>query len=109
MLAFGNIMRYAERLEIARHGFESVTLDLAADYYLYKETLARHGAPISRRLVIEELAEIQNSGYDSAVVEQVIETRKPKCAEGKRNTPYCRLARALASLETELDVRGAVA
>ena len=71
------------------------------DYHLYKETLARHGAPISRRLVIEELAEIQNSGYDSAVVEQVIETRKPKCAEGKRNTPYCRLARALASLESE--------
>ena len=107
MLAFGNIMRYAERLAIARHGFESVTLDLAEDYYLYKETLARHGAPISRRLVIEELAEIQNSGYDSAVVEQVIETRKPKCAEGKRNTPYCRLARALASLESEIDARGA--
>ena len=63
MLAFGNIMRYAERLEIARHGFESVTLDLAEDYYLYKETLARHGVQISRRLVIEELAEIQNSGY----------------------------------------------
>ena len=105
MLAFGNIMRYAERLEIARHGFESVTLDLAADYQLYKETLARHGAPISRRLVIEELAEIQNSGYDAAVVEQVIETRKTPCAEGRRNTPFCRLSRALASLEWELDAR----
>jgi predicted acylesterase/phospholipase RssA len=109
MLAFGNIMRYAERLEIARHGFESVTLDLAGDYRDYKETLARHGALISRRLVIEELAEIQNSGYDSAVVEQVIETRKPKCAEGRRNTPYCRLTRALASLESELDMRASAA
>jgi NTE family protein len=107
MLAFGNIMRYAERLEIARHGFESVTLDLAGDYHQYKETLARHGALISRRLVIEELAEIQNSGYAPAVVEQVIETRKPKCAEGRRNTPYCRLTRALASLEKEIDARGA--
>jgi predicted acylesterase/phospholipase RssA len=107
MLAFGNIMRYAERLEIARHGFESVTLDLAGDYHQYKETLARHGALISRRLVIEELAEIQNSGYAPAVVEQVIETRKPKCAEGRRNTPYCRLTRALASLESEIDARGA--
>ena len=29
MLAFGNIMRYSERLAIARHGFEAVTLDLA--------------------------------------------------------------------------------
>jgi predicted acylesterase/phospholipase RssA len=107
MLAFGNIMRYAERLEIARHGFESVTLDLAGDYHQYKETLARHGALISRRLVIEELAEIQNSGYAPAVVEQVIETRRPKCAEGRRNTPYCRLTRALASLESEIDARGA--
>ena len=105
ILAFGNIMRYSERLAIARHGFESVTLDLAADYHLYKETLARHGAQISRRLVIEELAEIQNSGYDSAVVEQIIETRKPPCASGRRNTPVCRLSRALASLESELDAR----
>jgi hypothetical protein len=101
MLAFGNIMRYAERLEIARHGFESVTLDLAGDYRDYKETLARHGALISRRLVIEELAEIQNSGYDSAVVEQVIEKRKPKCDEGRRNTPYCRLTRAVAGTVAE--------
>jgi predicted acylesterase/phospholipase RssA len=109
MLAFGNIMRYAERLEIARHGFESVTLDLAEDYYFYKDTLARHGAQISRQLVIEELAEIRSSGYAAAVVEQVIETRRPKCAEGRRNTPYCRLARALSSLESELDARAASA
>jgi len=107
MLAFGNIMRYADRLAIARHGFESVTLDLAADYYHYKETLARHGAQISRRLVIEELAEIQKSGYDSAVVEQIIETRKSPCAEGRRNSPFCRLSRALASLECEIDARRA--
>jgi predicted acylesterase/phospholipase RssA len=104
MLAFGNIMRYAERLEIARHGFESVTLDLANDYHTYKETLARHGVPMSRRLVIEELAEIQNSGYDQAIIQRVLEARKPNCGAQNRNTPFCRLSRALAELELALDL-----
>lgn len=104
-LAFGNIMRYSERLEIARHGFESVTLDLAEDYPVYRETLARHGVPLTRRLVIEELAEIKNSGYDPAVIEHILEARKPTCSESNRDTPFCRLARALAELELELDER----
>ncbi|MCI0520022.1 MAG: patatin-like phospholipase family protein, partial [Chloroflexi bacterium] len=37
-----NMMRYSARLTAARHGFESVTLNLAEDYPLYKQTLARH-------------------------------------------------------------------
>jgi hypothetical protein len=105
MLAFGNIMRYSERLEIARHGFESVTLDLAEDYPTYKETLARHGVPLTRRLVIEELAQIKDSGYDPAVIEHILEARKPTCNESNRGTPFCRLSRALAELELELDAR----
>ena len=104
MLAFGNIMRYSERLEIARHGFESVTLDLAHDYQSYKEALARHGVPLSRRLVIEELAEIQGSGYNPAVIQRILEARKPNCGEANRNSPSCRLSRALAELELELDL-----
>ena len=62
---YGNIMHYQARLEVARHGFESVTLDLAQDYPSYKETLARHGVPITRRLVVEELAEIHQLGFRS--------------------------------------------
>ena len=61
---FYNVMRYSARLTVARHGFESVTLDLAHDYAHYKAILARHGIPLSRRLVIGELAEIQQSGSD---------------------------------------------
>ncbi|NIV32044.1 MAG: patatin family protein, partial [Anaerolineae bacterium] len=49
---FYNIMRYSARLTVARHGFESVTMDLAEDYLHYKQILARHGVPMSRRLVI---------------------------------------------------------
>lgn len=97
-----NIMRYSVRMIVARHGFESVTLRLAEDYDLYKETLARHGIPISRRLVIEELNEIRESNYDPAVIRRVLEAR----SGARRNTirtPAAKLSRTLASLEALLD------
>ena len=105
LLAFGNIMRYSERLEIARHGFESVTLDLAEDYAGYKEIMARHGIPLSRRLVIEELAKIRDSGNDPAVIQHILAARKPSCDKSNRDTPFCQLSQALAELELELDSR----
>jgi NTE family protein len=42
-----NIMNYASRLDVARHGFESVTVKLARDYDDIKEVAARHGIDIS--------------------------------------------------------------
>jgi predicted acylesterase/phospholipase RssA len=109
MLAFGNIMRYAERLAIARHGFEAVTLDLAQDYHNYKEVLARHGIPLTRRLVIEELQEIQRSGNDPHVIERILEARKPRCDEKNRDSVFCKLAEALNQLELEIESRALVA
>jgi hypothetical protein len=100
---YGNIMHYQARLEVARHGFESVTLDLAEDYPAYKETLARHGVPITRRLVIDELAEIRNSRSDPLVIRRVLEARTHPCARHRRNTPFCQLQQTLAQLELELD------
>jgi NTE family protein len=105
MLAFGNIMRYGERLAIARHGFEAVTLDLAEDYQNYKETLARHGIPLTRRLVIEELQQIQRSGNDPGVFERILEARKPRCDESNRDSIFCQLSQALARLEYEIEAR----
>jgi predicted acylesterase/phospholipase RssA len=69
---FYNIMRYSARLTVARHGFETVTLKLAEDYDHYAAMLGRHGVPINRRLVIEELAEIQQSDYDPGVIRKVL-------------------------------------
>jgi NTE family protein len=100
---FYNIMRYSARLTVAQHGFESVTLDLAQDYMRYKEILACHGIPISRRLVISELAEIQESGYQPAVIRRVLEARSAACNRKRRGTPVCRLTRTLAELELALD------
>jgi NTE family protein len=51
-LMFGTpIMDYSRRLEIARHGFESVTATLARDYEHYAEVAERHGLEISERRV----------------------------------------------------------
>ncbi len=51
-LMFGTpIMDYSRRLQIARHGFESVTATLAKDYEKYAEIAERHGLEISERRV----------------------------------------------------------
>ena len=100
---FHNIMKYSARLTVARHGFESVTLDLAEDYPRYKNILARHGIPISRQLVIEELNEIYQSGYDPEVIRRVLEARASACSRGGKDSPACRLTRTLAELELMLD------
>ena len=51
-LMFGTpIMDYSRRLQIARHGFESVTATLAKDYDRYQEIAERHGLEISERRV----------------------------------------------------------
>jgi predicted acylesterase/phospholipase RssA len=42
-----SILNYTSRVDIARHGFESVTLKLAQEYSRYKRICARHGIEIS--------------------------------------------------------------
>jgi predicted acylesterase/phospholipase RssA len=42
-----NVMNFTKRVEIARHGFESVTIKLAKDYDHFAEVCAKHGIEIS--------------------------------------------------------------
>jgi len=60
-LMFGTpIMDYSRRLQIAQHGFESVTAKLAEDYEHYEEIALGHGLEISGRRVrrvVERAAE----------------------------------------------------
>ena len=100
---FYNIMHYSARLTVAQHGFESVTINLAEDYHTYKEILARHGIPITRRLVIEEIAEIAASDYNPRVIRRVLEARSSHCTQRRRNTPICQLERTLAELDLLLN------
>src|SRR4051794_12008590 len=55
-----NIMNFTKRVEVARHGFESVTLKLAEDYEELKTVCGRHGIEISAtrvRKVVRKFAE----------------------------------------------------
>jgi len=42
-----NILNYRSRLDVARHGFQSVTVKLAADYEELREVAGRHGINLS--------------------------------------------------------------
>ncbi len=42
-----NILDSSSRLEVARHGFQSVTVKLAADYERLREVAGRHGIEVS--------------------------------------------------------------
>jgi NTE family protein len=55
-----NILNFNRRVEIARHGFESVTLKLASDYDEIKAICTKHGIEISAnraRKVVRKFAE----------------------------------------------------
>ncbi len=98
-ILFDNIMRFSARLMVAQHGFELVTVALSEDYQYYKQILARHNIPISRRLVLGEIDEIKKSGYDPRTIQRILEARSHDCGKSRRDTPVCQLTRALAELE----------
>ena len=56
-------MNYTSRMDVARHGFQSVTLKLADDYPRFKRICARHGIQISAtrvRQVVEHFEAERN-------------------------------------------------
>ena len=67
-------MTYAKRVEIARHGFESVTLKLSEDYERLSEVTARHGIEISatrvRKVILHFSAEKQEQRAWRRILEQ---------------------------------------
>ena len=54
-----NILNFTKRVEIARHGFESVTLRLAKDYTRLRDVCARHGIEISATRVRKVLRHLE--------------------------------------------------
>jgi hypothetical protein len=69
-----NVMNYNARTDIARHGFQSVTLKLAKDYDTLRETCARHGIEISatrvRKVVKHFAAEREKTRAWRRILEQ---------------------------------------
>jgi NTE family protein len=69
-----NIMNYSARLDVARHGFQSVTIKLANDYENLKQVAARHGIEISatrvRKVVKHFAAEREKTRAWRRILEQ---------------------------------------
>ena len=69
-----NVMNYNARTDIARHGFQSVTLKLAKDYEELRETCGRHGIEISatrvRKVVKHFAAEREKTRAWRRILEQ---------------------------------------
>jgi NTE family protein len=73
-LMFGtSILDYRARLEIAKHGFESVTLKLARDYDRYKSIAERHGIKISARRVRHVLDQVERDEEKLSAWRRVLE------------------------------------
>ena len=73
-LMFGtSIMNYSSRLEIARHGFESVTLRLAEDYRKYKQICEKHGIEISARRVTKILRQVEEQREKTTAWRRIFE------------------------------------
>jgi predicted acylesterase/phospholipase RssA len=73
-LMFGtSILNYSARLEIAKHGFESVTVKLARDYQRYKEIAGRHGIEISARRVRRVIETVEEEEKGMSVWRRVLE------------------------------------
>jgi predicted acylesterase/phospholipase RssA len=73
-LMFGtSILDYGARLEIAKHGFESVTLKLARDYDRYKAIAERHGIEISARRVRHVLDQVDREREKQSAWKRVLE------------------------------------
>jgi NTE family protein len=69
-----NILNYTSRLDVARHGFQSVTVKLASDYDDLREVAQRHGIEISatrvRKVVRHFEAEKEKSRAWRRILEQ---------------------------------------
>jgi NTE family protein len=73
-----SIMNFRSRVEIARHGFESVTLKLSEDYGKLRRVCARHGIEISatrvRKVVKHFAAEKERTRAWRKILEQTTGT-----------------------------------
>jgi NTE family protein len=73
-LMFGtSIMDYGGRLQIAKHGFESVTLRLARDYDRFKAIAQKHGIEISARRVRHVLEQVEREREEIPAWRRVFE------------------------------------
>ncbi len=68
-----SVMNYSSRVEIARHGFQSVTLKLANDYPRFKRICARHGIEISATRVRKVVKHFESEPEPTSAWRKILE------------------------------------
>ena len=66
-------MDYGGRVQIAKHGFESVTMRLARDYDRFKAIAEKHGIEISARRVRHVLEQVEREREEAPAWRRVFE------------------------------------
>jgi len=85
-----SVMNFSSRVDIARHGFQSVTLKLAEDYDHFREICERHGIEISatrvRKVVKHFAAEKERTRAWRKILEQATPSllRQSRSSEAAR-------------------------
>jgi hypothetical protein len=81
-----SIMNFTSRVDIARHGFDSVTLKLAEDYGKLRRVCARHGIEISATRVRKVVKHFRGRAGAHARV-----AKDPRADDGDAPAPVRRL------------------
>jgi predicted acylesterase/phospholipase RssA len=68
-----SMMNFTSRVEIARHGFESVTQHLAGEYDRYEEVAKRHGIEISAKRVRKVVAHFNSEPEQVSAWRKILE------------------------------------
>jgi NTE family protein len=75
MMFSSGILNYASRVDIARHGFQSVTVKLAGDYQRFKRTAARHGVEISASRVRKVVGQFESEREKTGAWRKILEAQ----------------------------------
>jgi NTE family protein len=68
-----HVLNFTRRVEIARHGFESVTLKLASEYDDLREICAKHGIEISANRVRKVVGTVAKNREKTAAWRRILE------------------------------------
>lgn len=72
-----NPMYYGSRLQLAEHGFETVSRGLLSNYDYYRRVLMRHGIELHTDLILRELTAIDQSSDVPRTFQRMLETPQP--------------------------------
>jgi hypothetical protein len=107
---FDNPMRFSSRMRVARHGYESVIVELDENHDRNKELLAKHGLTVRRNLVRDQIRLIKRAGYDPRVISHVLQSRPDRPLEvGTSHMRWDRFESTLELLDREVTLRRAAA